>query len=452
MKKIKDQYIFFFLGLILVAHIFILTRLIFFPYPELFIYPYLTNHGFKPYQQILDQHFPGLLFLPINFDNLGLSNEVVARVWAIVIAVLTQIILFYVASKILKDRKWALLCNFLYLIWQPFFEGWVLWIDSFLPIILIPAFYSLYKRKFFLTGILLGLGIVFKQTLVPLGVLTLLYIFWQTKKVKSSLFFLSGLTIPLLLMIGYLVGIGVIKDFWYWTVIFNLTTYAKSGTSIPPNVGYVTRVLLVFLPSLFILLRKDKDLDGLLGIFLLGSLAGIFDRADFVHFQPSLPFALLSTSVGLSKLKKNNFIKLGIFVYVAIACWWLNIFYRGHISNQVFFFDSQTKAVASKIRQYTKKDDKIFVLGAAPHLYQMSQTLPAGDIFVFQFPWFLKVAEGRVLDGIMKDQPEIAVVDRSVVIEGHPITEFANRIDNYLTKNYHRIDNIGETLILARNH
>ncbi len=59
---------------IILIHIFITFKLIFFPYPELFIYPYLTNHGLLPYKQILDQHFPGLMFLPINFNNLG-KNE-----------------------------------------------------------------------------------------------------------------------------------------------------------------------------------------------------------------------------------------------------------------------------------------------------------------------------------------------------------------------------------------
>lgn len=93
------------LGLILLAHVLILSKLLFFPYPELFIYPYLTNHGLKPYSQILDQHFPGLMFLPINFDNLGMSDAAVARIWSIVIVLLTHIILFYITSSILKSKK-----------------------------------------------------------------------------------------------------------------------------------------------------------------------------------------------------------------------------------------------------------------------------------------------------------------------------------------------------------
>ena len=90
-----NKYLLFLLGLIII-HVFILTKLIYFPYPELFIYPYLTNQGLKPYQQILDQHFPGLMFLPLNLDNLGMNTPEVARIWSISIVILAQVILFII--------------------------------------------------------------------------------------------------------------------------------------------------------------------------------------------------------------------------------------------------------------------------------------------------------------------------------------------------------------------
>ena len=103
MSKNNLQYLF--LGLILFAHGFILTKLIFFPYPELFVYPYLTNQGLAPYSQILDQHFPGLMFLPLNFDNLGMNNEISARIWLISIVLVTHLLLFFIARSILKSGK-----------------------------------------------------------------------------------------------------------------------------------------------------------------------------------------------------------------------------------------------------------------------------------------------------------------------------------------------------------
>lgn len=440
----------FILGIVVFFHILVFTKLIYSPYLELFIYPYLTNHGLKPYSQILDQHFPGLMFLPINLDNLGMNNEVNARIWSILIIVVTHILLYYISSKLLKNNSKAILANFLYLVWQPFFEGWVLWIDSFLPLMLLPAFHFLYKGKLFRCGLLLGIGIVFKQTLIPLSFLILIYIFWQTRKVKMVGIYAFGLLVPIILMVLYITSIGVLKDFWYWTIVFNLTTYAKYGTSIPQSFGYVTRVLLVYLASVLVLFIKDRKLAIIILLFLLGALVGVFDRANFIHFQPSLPFAVLGTTLAVFQLSKNNFFKIFMLVYIIIAGWWLFIFYKGHISNNIFFFDKQTKLVASKIKYYTKPTDKIFVFGAAPHLYQMADRLPSGNIFVFQFPWFMKIAQTRVLEGIKKDQPQIIISDRTAEIEGNKITDFAYDIDLYIQQNYQIIDKVGTTAIMRR--
>lgn len=446
----KQNIVYLVLGAILLLHILILTELIYFPYPELFIYPYLTNHGLRPYSQILDQHFPGLLFLPINFDNLGLNTPNTARLWSIAIVIIIHGMLFLVGSRMLKSRSKALLVNFLFLIWNPFFEGWVLWIDSFLPLMLLPAFYSLYKNKFFIGGLLLGLGIIFKQTVIPLSFLSLIYVFLVSRSIRLSLMFLLGLFIPIILMLIYLTGIGVLSDFWYWTIVFNLTTYAQTGTKAPPSVGFVTRVLLVYAASLPALWDKNKRLVYLLFIFIVGLLIGAFERGDFVHFQPSVSFAILATVIGFNNLWKRKIMLIGAFVYMLITIWWLTIFYKGHLSNTILLFDSQTEVTAFKIRQYAHPGEKVFVFGAPQHLYQMSDTLPAGNIFVFQFPWFLHIAGDRILEGIIKDKPGIIIYDKTFIIEGAKITDFASNIDRYIGEHYSRIDSIGTTQILRK--
>lgn len=451
LKIIKKNSAYLLLGIILFSHVLIFTKLIYFPYPEVFIYPYLTNHGLKPYSQILDQHFPGLLFLPINFNNLGLSTPEIARVWSIIIVLIIQVLLFLIASEIFKSKTKALLINLLFLVWNPFFEGWVLWLDSFLPLILLPAFYVLYKRKLFITGIILGLGIVFKQTVVPLSFLTLIYIYWTTKNLKGVSMFLIGLFIPISLMILYLLSIGVFKDFWYWTVIFNLTTYAHSGTKAPPSSGFISRVMFVYGASLLALLNWKNKVVPILFIFITGSLLGAFERADFVHSQPLLPFIILATVIGLMMLWKWKKIAVVVILgYIFVAAWWLNIFYKGHLSKTVIAFDLQTQNIAARIKELTHPGEKIFVYGAEPQLYQMSKTLPAGDIFIFQFPWFMKIAQDRILEGIVRDKPNIIIADTSVIIEGAKISDFAARINQYINEHYRKIDSIGTTDILKR--
>lgn len=438
------------LALILILHTFLLTKLMFFPYPELFIYPYLINHGLKPYSQILDQHFPGFMFLPINFDNLGVNDEYVARIWLIGVVIITHLLLFVISKEIFKSNKKALVVNLIYLIWQPFFEGWVLWLDTFLPLFLLPAFFFTVKNKLFLTGLFLGIGIVFKQVALPLAGLVFIYILWEKRKIQPLVNYSLGISIPLISMLIYLFGLGVLKDFIYWTIIFNLTVFAQYGTSTPSSMGFMTRIAFVYLISLTAFLHKERRLILILFIFLTGSAVAIFDRANFVHLQPSLPFAAIATALGLFSIKNKKVILIIIFIYSFVAIWWLNIFYRGHISKKVFFFDEETKRIASKIEEYTDPNDKIFIFGAVPHLYQMSETLPAGDVFVFQFPWFLKVAEDSILEGIVRDNPEIVVSDRTVVIEDQQITEFAKEIDQYIQKNYQTIDQIGKTTIMKR--
>ena len=445
-----NKFVLIFLGIILFLHATILAKLIFFPYPELFIYPYLTNNGLKPYSQILDQHFPGLMFLPINLNNLGMTTPDIARVWLISLVVVIHLLLFFISKDIFKSERKALMVNLLYLFWQPFLEGWVFWIDSFLPLILLPAFYYLHKQKFILTGLFLGLAIIFKQVMIPLSLIIILYIFWNKRKLSDFKNYLLGLITPLFLMVIYLIGIGVFKDFLYWTIIFNLTVYAQFGRGVGPSLAHLSRTLLVF-GTPFIILKSIKDRTvQILLIFLLGSLIGLSTRFDFVHFQPALPFALIATVMGFSIIFKHLAGKLLIIFYILALIWWLNIFYKGHISNYILFFDDNTYNLAEKIKTYTKPKEKIFILGSPLHLYQMSQTLPAGDVFVFQFPWFLKVTEERILKGIKEDQPEIVIVDRTVEIEGEKITDFAGNINKYLLENYVKIDIVGNAEILKR--
>lgn len=449
----------FILILIILAHSIILSKLIFFPYPELFVYPYLTNTGLKPYSQILDQHFPGLMFLPVNFDNLGMNDEVVARIWLITVVTITQLLIFWVSRMVLKSRGKALLVNLSYLIWQPFFEGWVLWIDTFLPLFLLPSFYLTYrivindKNNFkmpFLLGLFLGMALVFKQIVLPLASLVFLYLLWQKKDLKVIVNFLAGILPPVGIMIYYLFSVGVLKDFWYWTVIFNLTTFAEYGKKAPFFSG-VARVGFTTVFSFLAFFLKDKKLAQTLVIFITGSLMAIYARFDFVHFQVALPFVLVATVAGFITIWDKIWAKFIFGGYLLVIIWWLSIFYSGHLSNQVMFFDEQTKAIAQKIRQYTHTGDKIFIFGAVPHLYQMTRTLPAGDLFIFQFPWFVMVTEERLLEGLKKDNPEIVVSDRTVEIEKQKLVEFAKRLDEYIQQNYQPVDQVGSTQILRKS-
>lgn len=444
------------LTVILLVHSIILFKLIFFPYPEIFIYPYLTSQGLMPYKQILDQHFPGLMFLPINFNNLGMTDEYIARWWLIGVVALTHIILFVISKEIFSSAKKAIFVNLFYLIWQPFLEGWVLWIDNFLPLFYLPAFYFCYQflskfrtRDLIFCGLFLSISVLFKQVAIPLAILVFILFFYFRPNLQTIVYFLMGfLPIPLL-MIGYFYFKGVFGDFWFWTVTFNLTTFAKYGRKLPSLSGAV-RVIGVYSPILLLPLLKDYKLFVSLIVFLTGSLATAYARFDFVHFQPSLPFIAITSSAVLFKVLEIPRYRLFVIGYFLMTISWLSIFYKGHIGEKVFFFDENTKLIASKIRQYAKPKEEIFLFGPVLHLYQMSNTIPAGKIFVFQFPWFIMETEGRLIKALEISSPSLIVRDRSVIIEDQLIVEYAERLEQYVEKNYYVKEKIGVTEFMLK--
>src|SRR3989344_3866529 len=179
-QELGNKYYFLGFFAIIVMHILLISRLTFLPYPELFIYPYLTNIGLTPYAQIFDQHFPGLMFFPINLGTLGIVQPGNALLLHVGIIVLIHLLLIFSTFKLFKSLKASFLTSFIFLLWQPFLEGNTLWIDSFLPLLLIPSFYFLVKseknyKNILLSGILLGAALVMKQVVLPL--IAVLFIF-----------------------------------------------------------------------------------------------------------------------------------------------------------------------------------------------------------------------------------------------------------------------------------
>ena len=436
--------ILFILLLIIAAHVLILSKLTFFPYLELFVYPYLTNHGLVPYRDILDQHFPGLMFFPVNLDSLGMTTPQAARLWQYGIIIVTHTLLFLVARKVFKSNIKALTSNFLYLIWQPFFEGWALWIDSFLPVLLLPAFYFLYRKKYFWVGLFLGLALLFKQVIIVLAALCALYIFVKSKKVSNLVSFSLGFMIPVVVLLVYIFKLGVWKDFVFWTITFNLTTFAEMGRKLP-EISLFLRAAFVFLPA--IIFFKKNILNT---IFLVGSLTFAYARFDFVHLQPALPFVAIGTVYALDFAWSTYKKKILLLPYFLGAILIVFKFYQGYVGNKIFFFGEEEKTIVSKVVSLSTPDDKIFAFGTPQHLYQTAKRLPPGNIFVFQFPWFMMEAEDRVLSGILNDPPKVVVRDKLAEVDGKNLMEYMPKIAEYVDQNYKFIEKIGNSEILVK--
>lgn len=443
------------LVLIITFHSFILTKLILFPYPELFVYSFLVKNGLLPYKQIFDQHFPGILMLPTNVYDFGLSSPESARLFLIGLTVASHILLFLVAKMVLKNEKRAVLANVIYLVLQPLFDGHILWIDSFLVPVLLASIYFflrfLDKKTIFslaTSGFLMGTVIFLKQAYFPLFLFLGIPVYLVRKSIKDVVVFLGVGVIPLLLLLVWIYEEGIIKEFFYWTFIFNIQVYGPMARKLP-TVKQLIRLAIFFLPAIYVFVaRFKKDFKILiLGIFLFVSALPAFSRFEFVHLQPSLPFMILFIVLFLRETKNRLILPVSLLILLTTVVW-LPVYYKGHLGSFVYFFDKDTVASAKKAQALTKPKDSIFVFGTQPVIYPLANRLPSGGVFTISVPWNMKAAEDKILQGLNTNPPKVVVRDSSATIDRSKVVEFAPSIESYINKNYLMIDKIGANEIL----
>ncbi len=443
------------LVLIIGLHLFILSKLIFFPYPELFIYSYLTKQGLVPYKQIFDQHFPGLMFFPVNLMTLGIDTPGEARILHFGIIAVTHLILFKISKKLFKSSYIILIPNLLYLLWQPFFEGYILWIDVFVVPLLLLGFYFLMdvkkKKHLFYSGLFLGLSMLFKQVVVPLIFLLWVYQFYSLKSFKRTVPYLLGLAIPASVLILWITALHVWREFFYWTVTFNLTTFAHMGRKYPDLNGLAKTLPTIGIGIISLIFSYTKKLKytALITIFFIGSLAFAYARFDFVHLQPTLVFSIIATTFLVRKLNMNT-LKVWLLSYFLISLILLIPFYKNNWGKRILFFGEFEKNISEKVLNYTDSGETIFALGTTPHIYYLTKTRPPGDVFVFQFPWFMQVAEQNILQGIITAPPKVVIRDKNAKVGGLSLIEFMPNIDKFVESYYKVIDTVGDTEIMIR--
>jgi len=444
------------LFLIILVHIFILLKINFFPYPELFLYPFLIKTGFLPYKQIFDQHFPGLWGMSFNIYDLGLRSPDSARLFLVSIVSVAQILLFLISRKLFSSKFLPFLACFVYLILQPLFDGYVLWIDTFIVPLFLSSFYLflLYveKEKVFyliLCGVLAGLMIFLKQPAIVFSGILSIGFFLKRKSLREPVIFLSISLIPLLALVAWSIDKGILKDFLYWTVSFNFLFYSSLARKIP-NTKQLIVLLANFVPVLLIFiyfLKKDLKIF-VLCLLAFSSIFFILPRFEFLHLQPVLPLLVISL-MALFQLKRKEIVLTVFSFWLATTAFWLLNFYSKNVRPFIYFFDAVSLETAIKIESMTSPSDRIFVFGSSPLLYYLSQRIPAGSRFVFVLPWYMKAAEDKILEGLKSDPPKLIIGNHSVIIDGMNVAEFSPRIEEYLILNYQMTDKVGENEIFV---
>lgn len=387
----------------------------------------MTASGLAPYRDIFDQHFPGLLFLPVNFHTVGVRDADSFHLLLMAVAALQTLLTYLVARKLAGDAV-APLAAAAYALWQPAFEGDQLWLDTFLATFTLPALVLLLDARWLLAGLLLGAGVVCKQTLVPLVAFAGLVVLYESgpSRWRAVRHFAVGALLPSALLLLYLWHTGTLADFWFWTVTFNLSTYASAGT-LAPRLGDVVRsalpIALVLAASV---LAPARWRPRLLALWACLTVAGGLGRFGLIHLQPAVPyFAILVGMLAVALWRRRATAALLAVALLTVV--WLGEFY----GRRARWFDdpvatARRASIATLIRERARPSDEILLLGVDPGLYAATGTLPPGRVFVFPFPWFLDVAGERVQGALRRHPPRLALLDLDAGIDGRLLRDYAS--------------------------
>lgn len=442
-----------FILVIISVHLLLLSGLIFFPYPELMVYSYLTDNGMIPFTQIFDQHFPGMMFFPVNLAALGINDPVSLKYLHLVLIAINHILIYYLGILIFNNKSRALSSNLIYLLFQPYYEGNVMWIESFVtPLILVSAIFLMKddnsKRGLLLSGAFVGMSLIFKQVVAPLIIMIFIYLLLRKKR---WVYFVVGVSAVSSLLIWFVIHYSNITDFIYWTYTFNVTTFSRMGRKYPEmfqlflSLPIIAPLLFAGLVSLFSFSKEDNNKFTnrniiLLLIFSFGTAVFAYARFDYIHLQPLIPF----TSIIITYLlyRSSHLIKYAVIFSVFVSCiYLLPGFYKAQSGDDVRFFGETEKILAEAVNRYSSSDESIFAMATTPHIYYLTDRMPPGDVFVFQFPWFMVEVEDEILNGILMDPPTVVIRDPYASVQGMNLVSYMPEIDKYISDNYEVVDN-----------
>src|SRR5258708_1235866 len=213
-------------------HLLILSQLQFTAWPEMVSFPYLINHGFITYKDMVHAYPPLLVnTLAVLFRIFG-YKLIVLKTFGWTTILISDLLVFLIIQNLTKKQILALLGLLVYVILQPVLEGNMVWPDLFIVPFLLLMFLFLIKKKYFFAGIAIGLAILTKQTGVFFLGLGGIYILFQERKVKFLINYILGISLLILPFLFTLFYQNSFQEFWKWTILYP----GKYWTKFP---GYV---------------------------------------------------------------------------------------------------------------------------------------------------------------------------------------------------------------------
>lgn len=403
-------------------------------WPEMLAWPYLLINGFLPYKDIAIAHNPLLLLDLFIFYKIFGVGILQLKIYTWVLIALNTLLTFFV-TKSIWDRKTGYLSSIIYLLLVIIFEGYGLWFDIALTPFALLLFYYLKniniektnKKEYLIIGIIFALGFLTKQTFIYFSLPIILFILKNKKEIVSKfVYFVLGLLAIFTPFIVILSFFGILDDYYKWAIDFGILYLPKAIGQIQ----YPDLKQLIFVAMFFIPLILVKDL--WLVIFSIVGALGVYPRWELFHFQPALPFLVLSFSLLVFDKKLNKLIKFFLIIlFLAL----LILGFKRQVGVNTRFFENDVKQVVDKINNLEINNKTLYVINYWDNLYALTNTLPPKPLIPY-IPWYLSYENNFeiILNNLKANMVDVIVIGKREIGNNNQIFnlgEIYNFVDKY---------------------
>ncbi|EKD94484.1 MAG: hypothetical protein ACD_26C00034G0019 [uncultured bacterium] len=408
---------------LIVVHILILLNLRFTAWPEMFSFPYFFNNGFSLYKDMIHPYTPLLTIFLANLYRLIGYNVWIIKLVTYTLIIINDILIFKITSKLTKSTKWGIFAVVAYLLTQPFLEGNQLWFDFAISSPILLGLWLVINKKYFWSGIVFAISFLIKQNSALFLILGLLLSF----KNKNYPKILLGSFLTIIPFGIYLHQKNSIVDFFNWVLIYP----SKYWTNFPdyvqmmPTNRQLLILLLLFLPTVYLVIKNKFKNNLLLFGSLIISLILIYPRFSFFHFQTGIAILAIIFGVATS-IAKRQFVYLYLFiVFLILPKDW---------SNLTRFIDDNNLSIL--------KNEKVYLLGPHSLNYVVSNSLPPKP-WIDNYGWYFEMPgmQQRVLESWKNNPPNY--VYRSLPQSGnwYDLGVYQPKeVVKYIEDNYQKVD------------
>lgn len=370
----------FYLFFVIFFHILFLFFSRFTVWPEMILYPWLLNNGYKLYQDIINPYFPLMNLLLSGFFGIFGSSVLSLKIFTYIIVIIADLSVFFSAIILSKRVSKAFISLLIFIFLHYSFGGNGLWFELFLaPILLLSLVFLYFKistKSVLVSGVLLAVAILTKQNAM-IFFIPAFYLILAQKKFKLIPLLLLPLVLFSFLLLGYLSYYQITQDFLIWSIKLPLSFTNQPGFIIYPTFKQFLIISILFLPVLFLLkIKKVKDSQLFWTAVLIMSSFFIFPRYEDFHLQVLVIFSA-TLSVLIPKRVQIIFLLIALILFARSA--------HRLINQPDRFLNVQMYKLADSIRNYPS----VYLLNLPELSYFFANKLPPKP-WATSFPWYFE--------------------------------------------------------------